>query len=118
MLTSRSNLFETGEDARGKELVLYKDSLSSQKSGLAECLKSCSYTLSEVASETGTKVEHAEAVKAATQLLVTFGGIKGTDFAAASTKINKTMATDNAFQAAGAFSDGAFLAALSRNEKV
>lgn len=117
MLTSRLSLFAPGEGIAGEELLQYQETILSQRSGLADCLKSCSYTLAEVASETGAKIEHAEALKDATQLLGTFGDIKGIDFAKASTTIKKMVATDNAFQAVGNFSEAAFAAALSRNKK-
>lgn len=114
---SEPAVFEAKESADGQELIVYDGALTSQRAGLVECLKTCSYTLAEVASETGTTVEHPEALNDATQLLGTFGDIKGTDFAAASTKIRKMIAKDRAFQAAGTFSENSFFQALSRNKK-
>lgn len=84
---------------------------------LAQCLKTASFTLAEVASQSGTTVKYAQCSKDATQLLGTFGDIKGTDFAAASTTVEKMVAKDTSFQAAGHFSENAFAAALDRNKK-
>jgi hypothetical protein len=117
MLTSQLNLFESSDEARGKELILYQEQAAAQKEGLAKCLKASSFTLAEVASQTGTTIKYAESLNDATQLLGTFGDIKGTDFAAASTAIEKMVAKDQSFQAAGHFSEDAFAAALGRNKK-